>query len=150
MYETTTKHISQGPHPQYMPCVRLLIFFTCPTIVSLWAKRNSCFPGTGLPVEVKRTVGGRRGSCNLPSRCCLFSFSSGIKCFFTMSIVSTTLTKFPLWKEFWTLFAYEKPKCSRAMKPFCLLKIQSLRLRPLLYPRAKERQYHVWWILASQ
>ena len=28
-------------------------FFTCPTIVSLGANRNSHFPGTGLPVEVK-------------------------------------------------------------------------------------------------
>ena len=31
-------------------------FFTCSTIVLLEAKQNSCFPGTGLPVEVKRTV----------------------------------------------------------------------------------------------
>ncbi len=57
MYKTTTKHISRGPHPQSMPRVRLLIFLhTCPTIVSLGAKRYSRFPGTGLPVEVKRTV----------------------------------------------------------------------------------------------
>jgi hypothetical protein len=34
----------------------VLIFFTCPTVVSLGANQNSRFPGTGLPVEVKRTV----------------------------------------------------------------------------------------------
>ncbi len=31
-------------------------FFTCSTIVLLGAKQNSWFPGTGLPIEVKRTV----------------------------------------------------------------------------------------------
>ena len=56
IHKTTTKHISRGPHPQSMPWVRLHIFFTCPTIVSMGANWNSCFPGTGLPVEVKRTV----------------------------------------------------------------------------------------------
>ena len=59
MYKTKTKHISWGPHPQSMPQVRLLIFFTCPTIVSLGANQNSCCPGTGLPVEVKRIVANK-------------------------------------------------------------------------------------------
>ena len=36
--------------------MRLLIYFTCSTIVFLGAKLNSWFPGTVLPVEVKRTV----------------------------------------------------------------------------------------------
>ncbi len=36
--------------------VRLLIFFTCSTIVLPGAKRKFGFPETGLPVEVKRTV----------------------------------------------------------------------------------------------
>jgi hypothetical protein len=39
-----------------MPQVRLLIFFTCSTIVLMGAKQNSWFPGTGSPIEVKRTV----------------------------------------------------------------------------------------------
>jgi hypothetical protein len=56
MYKTMIKHIFPGPHPQPMPQVRLF-FFTCPTIVSLGANQNSCFPGTGLLVEVKHTVG---------------------------------------------------------------------------------------------
>ena len=45
-----------------MPWVRLLIFSSCSTIVSLGAKQNSLFPGTGLPVEVKvkRTVPNSR------------------------------------------------------------------------------------------
>ncbi len=37
--------------------MRLLIYFTCSTIVLLGAKQNSWFSGTGLPIEVKRTVG---------------------------------------------------------------------------------------------
>ncbi len=56
-----TKHISLGFHPQTMPQERNLIFFTCSTIVLLGgAKQNSWFPGTGLPVEVKRTVAIRK------------------------------------------------------------------------------------------
>jgi len=47
-------------------------------------------------------------SCNLPSQCCLLSFSSDIECFFKMMFVSTTATNFPFWKELWNLFAYEK------------------------------------------
>ena len=39
-----------------MPKVRLLIFFTCSTIVFLGAKQNSWFPEGRLPVKVKRTV----------------------------------------------------------------------------------------------
>ena len=49
--------------------------------------------------------------------CFLLSFSSDIESIFKMSIVSTTLTKFPFWKELWTLFAYEKPKSSRVGGP---------------------------------
>jgi hypothetical protein len=36
--------------------MRLLIFLTSSTIVSLGAKQNSRFPETGCAVEVKRTV----------------------------------------------------------------------------------------------
>jgi hypothetical protein len=36
--------------------VRFLIFLTSSTIVSLGAKQNSRFPGTGCAVEIKRTV----------------------------------------------------------------------------------------------
>ncbi len=39
-----------------MPQIGLLIFLTSPNIVSLGATRNSCYPGTGLPIGVKRTV----------------------------------------------------------------------------------------------
>ncbi len=46
-----------------MPQVRLLIFFTCSTIVLLGAKQNSWFPGTGLPIEVKRTLDDRVVRC---------------------------------------------------------------------------------------
>ena len=55
-----------------------------------------------------RGAEGRRSSCNLPSQCCLLSFSSDIECFFKMLFVSTTAAKFPFWKELWNLFAYEK------------------------------------------
>ena len=37
-----------------------------------------------------KSVGARSSSCNQPSQCCLFSCSSNIKCFFTISFVSTT------------------------------------------------------------
>jgi hypothetical protein len=43
-------------HLQTTPQVRLLIFLTSSTIVSLRVKQNSLFPGTGCAVEVKRTV----------------------------------------------------------------------------------------------
>jgi hypothetical protein len=36
--------------------VRLLVFLTSSTIVSLGAKQNSLFPGTGWTVDVKHTV----------------------------------------------------------------------------------------------
>ncbi len=56
MYKTTTKCISQGHHPQTMPTVRLCVFITRQTIVSLGTTSDSQFPGIGLPIEVKRTV----------------------------------------------------------------------------------------------
>ncbi len=54
-----------------------------------------------------------------------YPFFCNSKSFIMMSFVSTTLTKFPFLEG--------------AMEPFCLWKIQSSRLRPLLYLGAKER-----------
>jgi hypothetical protein len=64
-----------------------------------------------------RGAEGRRSSCNLPSQCCLLSFSSDIECFFKMLFVSTTAAKFP-----WNLFAYEnnpKLKAQAFAVPWC-------------------------------
>jgi hypothetical protein len=101
-----------------------------------------------IAMSALRGVEGRRRSCNLPSQCCLLSFSSDIECFFKMTFVSTTATKFPFWKELWNLFAYEINLCLASQKPsereFFLpagthLGVKLLRLRPLLYPGAKKR-----------
>ncbi len=57
MYNTTTKHTISPKVLILNLCPKWdFLFFTSPTIVSLGAKQNSCFPRTGLPVEVKRTV----------------------------------------------------------------------------------------------
>ena len=50
------------------------------------------------------------------------------------------LDQIPILEEALDPFAYENPKSSRAMEPFCLWKIQRLRLRSLLYPGTKERR----------
>ncbi len=72
-------------------------------------------------------VGGRSGHRSLLSKNvnCYPLLFHDIECFIMMSFVSTTLTKFPFLEG--------------AMEPFCLQKIQSSRLRPLLYLVAKER-----------
>ena len=57
-----------------------------------------------------KSVGARSSSCNQPSQCCLFSCSSNIKCFFTISFVSTTATKFPFLRSCGNFLLMKNPK----------------------------------------
>jgi hypothetical protein len=60
-------------------------------------------------------VGKRRSSCNLHSYCCLFSCSLQHWMFVTMIIiVSTTVTKFPFWKEIEPFLLMNNPKLRNA------------------------------------
>ena len=105
-----------------------------------WYQQNMLRMFWSIAMAALSGVGGRRSSSNLPSQCCLLSFPSIIKWFSTMSYVTTTVTNFPFWKALWNLSAYERPKSSRAMEPFCFWKTLGLRLRPLQYLGAKKRR----------